>query len=93
MQDTVKGERRQGGQKKRWEDSIREWTGLEFAKSKKAMENREKWRKLVVKLSLVPHRPSPLRDRFLLLLHPTSYFISVTDRSILGMKKIKTSEA
>ena len=35
MQDTVKGERRQGGQKKRWEDSIREWTGLEFAKSKK----------------------------------------------------------
>ena len=25
------------------------WTGLEFAKSQRAVENREKWRKLVVK--------------------------------------------
>ena len=32
LQDTVKGGRKQGGQKKRWEDNIREWTGLEFAK-------------------------------------------------------------
>ena len=29
---TVKGERRQGRERKRWEDNIREWTGLEFAK-------------------------------------------------------------
>ena len=34
--------RRQGRQKKRWEDNIREWTGLEFAKSQRAVENREK---------------------------------------------------
>ena len=54
LQGTVKGERRQGRQKKKWEDNIREWTGLEFAKSKRAVENREKWRKLVVKSSLVP---------------------------------------
>ena len=46
---TVKGGRRQGSQKKRWEDNIREWTGLEFAKSQRAVENREQWRKLVVK--------------------------------------------
>ena len=39
---------------KRWEDNIRKWTGLEFAKSKKAVENREKWRKLVAKSSVVP---------------------------------------
>ena len=32
LQGTVKGGRRQGRQKKRWEDNIREWTGLEFAK-------------------------------------------------------------
>ena len=32
-QGTVKGGRRQGGQRKRWEDNIREWTGLEFGKS------------------------------------------------------------
>ena len=32
LQSTVKGGRRQGRQRKRWEDNIREWTGLEFAK-------------------------------------------------------------
>ena len=46
-----------------WEDNIREWTGLEFAKSQRAVENREKWRKLVVKSSVVPQRPSRLTDR------------------------------
>ena len=29
----IERERRQGRQMKRWEDNIREWTGLEFAKS------------------------------------------------------------
>ena len=33
LQGTVKGGKRQGRQQKRWEDIIREWTGLEFAKS------------------------------------------------------------
>ena len=47
LQGTVKGGRRQGRQIKRWEDSIREWTGLEFAKSQRAVENRRKWMKLV----------------------------------------------
>ena len=51
MQGTVKGGRRQGRQRKRWEDNIREWTGLEFAKSQRAVEYREKWRKLVAKSS------------------------------------------
>ena len=49
--------------KKRRKDNIRQWTGLEFAKSQRAVENREKWRKLVVKSSLVSHWPSLLRDR------------------------------
>ena len=57
LQDTVKGERRQGRQRKRLEDNIREWTGLEFAKSLRAVENREKWRSLVVKSSMVTQRP------------------------------------
>ena len=51
---TVKGGRRQSRQRKRWEDNIKEWTGLEFAKSQSAVENRGKWRKLVVKLSVLP---------------------------------------
>uniref|UniRef100_UPI003AF61705 hypothetical protein n=1 Tax=Thiolapillus sp. TaxID=2017437 RepID=UPI003AF61705 len=62
LQGTVKGGRRHGGQRKRWEDNIREWTGLEFGKSPRAVENTEKWRKLVAKSSVVPQRPSRLRD-------------------------------
>ena len=49
MPGTAKGGRRQSRQMKRWEDNIREWTDLEFAKSQRAVENGEKWRKLVVK--------------------------------------------
>ena len=41
LRSTVKGGRRQGRQRKRWEDNIGESTGLEFAKSKTAVENRE----------------------------------------------------
>ena len=62
LQGTVKGGRRQGRQRKRWEDNIREWIGLEFAKFQRAVENREKWRKLVAKSPVVPQRPSRLRD-------------------------------
>ena len=42
LQGTVKGGKRQGRWRKRWEDNIREWTGLEFTKSQRAVENREK---------------------------------------------------
>ena len=42
LQGTVKGGRRHSRQKKRWEDNIREWTGLDFAKSQRAVENRER---------------------------------------------------
>ena len=63
LHGTVTGERRHGGQKKRCEDIIKEWTGLEIAKSQRAVENRETWRKLVAKSSVVPQRPSRLRNR------------------------------
>ena len=43
--------------------SGREWTGLDFAMSQRAVENRGKWRKLVVKSSVVPQRLSRLRDK------------------------------
>ena len=42
LQGTVKGGRRQSRQKKRWEDSTREWTDLEFAESQRAVENKRK---------------------------------------------------
>ena len=57
------GERRQGRQTKSWEDHIREWTGLEFANSQRAVENRENWKKLVVESYVVPQRPPRLWGR------------------------------
>ena len=51
MQGTPKGGKKTR-QTKKWGDNIRKWTGLEFAKFLKAVENRENWRKLVVKSSL-----------------------------------------
>ena len=63
LQGTVKVGRGQGRQRKRWEDNIKVWTGLEFAKSQRAKENRENWRKLVAKSSVVPQGPSRSRDR------------------------------
>ena len=54
--------RRRGRKRKRWEDNIREWTGLEFGRSQRAVKNGGKWRKLVAKSSVVPQRLSRLRD-------------------------------
>ena len=45
----MKGGRRRGRQRKRREDNIRERTDPEFTKHQRAVENRENWRKVVVK--------------------------------------------
>ena len=63
LQGTEKGGRTQGRLRKRWEDNIREWTDVKFGKSQRAVENRERGRKLVAKSSVVPQQPSRLRDR------------------------------
>ena len=42
LQGTVKGGRGQGRQKKRWEDNIREWTGVGFTRWK-TEKNGENW--------------------------------------------------
>ena len=57
LQGTVKGGRRQGRQRKRWEDNMRESTGLEFGKSQRAVENKEKWRKLLQNHLWCPNDP------------------------------------
>ena len=57
LQGKVKGGRRQGRQRKKWEENIREWISLEFTKSQRAVENREKCIKLVVKTSVMHQRP------------------------------------
>ena len=57
LQGTVKGKRR-GRQKKRWEDNIKGWTGMDFASSTRAAENRTRWKGIVANSSVVARRPS-----------------------------------
>ena len=40
LQGTVKGARRRGSQKKRWEDNIKEWTGMGFGDSLRAADGK-----------------------------------------------------
>lgn len=63
LQGTVQGSRRRGRQRKRWEDNIREWTGLELSDTVRKAENWEEWKKLVAKSSVVPLRSKRLRDK------------------------------
>ena len=53
----MKGKRRRGRQKKRWEDNIKEWTGMDFASSIRAAEDRTRWKVVVVKSSVVLQQP------------------------------------
>ena len=58
LQGIVKGKRKRGRQKKRWVDNIKEWTGMDFASSTRAAENRSRWKGIVANSSVVPRRPS-----------------------------------
>ena len=41
LQGTMKGATRRGRQKKRWEDNVKDWTGMGFGDSLRAAESRE----------------------------------------------------
>ena len=58
----MKGARKRGRQKKRWEDNIKTWTGMEFGDFLRAAEDREWWEGIVATSSVVPQRPQRLRD-------------------------------
>lgn len=68
LQGIVKGRRKRGWQKKRWEDNIKEWTGLDFAKFLRAVKNRKGW--IIANSSVVPQRAKRLRDRWDERCHP-----------------------
>ena len=59
LQGTVKGARRRGRQKKRWEDK---WMGMEFGDSLRAAKDREGWKCIVATSSVVLRRSPRLRD-------------------------------
>ena len=41
-----------------WEDNIQEWTGMVFASTTRAAENKTRWKGIVAKSSVVPGKPS-----------------------------------
>ena len=55
LQVTVKGARMRGRQKKRWEDNIKEGTGMKFGDFLRATEDGEEWKDIVATSSVV-HR-------------------------------------
>ena len=50
LQGTVKGGRKRGRQKKKWEDNITKWTGLRLGDTLRKADDRCEWRKLVKKV-------------------------------------------
>jgi hypothetical protein len=56
LQETVRGGRKRGRQKKRWEDSITEWTGLKLSEAVKCAKDIDGWRGLVDRSSVAPQR-------------------------------------
>ena len=83
----MKGGRRQSRQRKRWKDSIREWTGLEFGKSQRAVENREKWRKLVAKI--IYGAPTTLAVKGLMMMMMMVSALSMLLLSVLSWRLSK----
>ena len=58
----VKGARKGGKQKKRWEDNVKEWTGMGFGDSLGAVDELGRWNGIVASSFVVPRRPSRLRE-------------------------------
>ena len=60
LQGNVRGGRRRGRQRKRWEDNIRDWTGLELSDAVRRAEEREEWRLLVARSYGAPTVPKTM---------------------------------
>ena len=86
LQGTVKGGRRQGRRRTGWEDNIREWTGLEFGKSQRAVENREKWRKKTG-CKIICCAPTTLAVKGLMMMMLMRYGEGQTDKQGLYQRK------
>ena len=56
LQGTVNGSRRRGRQKKKWEDNVTEWTGLELRNTLRSAECRNEWREVVARSTMMPLR-------------------------------------
>ena len=52
----MKGKRRKGRQRKRWEDNTKERTGMDFGSSNRVAEDMTRWKEIVVKSGAVPQQ-------------------------------------
>ena len=59
-QGAVRGGRKRGRQRKRWEDNIRDWMGLELRDAVRRAEGREEWQMLVARSCGVPTVPNTM---------------------------------
>ncbi|CAH1251418.1 Hypp9062 [Branchiostoma lanceolatum] len=62
LQGTVKGKRRRGRQRKKWDDNIKEWTGMTLAETQALAHDRVRWRE-VCSAAKCPHDHPRSRDR------------------------------
>ena len=62
LQDALEAGRRRGRQRKRWMDTIKEWTSLPVADLLTRASCRKDWKRISVGSSLKPPPPSPLLD-------------------------------
>ena len=56
LQGTVNGGRKRGRQKTRWEDNVKEWTGLSWNEILQKARDREEWRRIVRSSPVAPQR-------------------------------------
>lgn len=54
-------EKEKRNQKKRWEDSMNEWAGMDFASSTSPAEDRIRWKGIVVNSSVVLQQPCKVK--------------------------------
>ena len=60
LQGTVYRKRRRGRVTKSGEDNMKEWTGMDFASSTRAAEDRSNWIGIIAKSSELPQRPGKI---------------------------------
>lgn len=72
LQGTMKGKEENNRQKKKWEDNIKEWKGVDVACSTSASENRTGRKGIVAKSSLACYRTVFFQSEAVLFTLPIS---------------------
>ena len=76
----MKGGRTQSGPRKRWEDNIREWTGLEFGKSQRAVREQKEMEKTGCKI--ICGAPTTLAVKGFVVMMMMNWLVPVTGTAV-----------